>query len=338
MKIVLLFDWKVTDETRHWLPEGLKNYGYRIDQIGIPNYNDKDRTTSFGMVKLWFKYFILALRGINNSKKNDVIISWNFVAGAVVGYLCRLFRFDRKVISLNMIAHQKGLLNSKIREIIYNNAFKYKSYWFSVNDEQLITYYSSLFTVNPGQTFLLHDAYSNSYEQCGFEESDNYVFTGGEAYRDWSNLIKCAENLPCIQFVGVARYMNFPHKEKLPENLKMYFDIPEEKFYSMVKKSRIVFLPLKSQAPCGLIVIIRAALLSKPVIITETPSTKNYIIDNFSGILIKMHDLENMQNSILKLDRSEELRRRYAENLKKYLVENFSSERNVKIIEGIIRA
>ena len=337
MKIILLFDWKVTVETGNWLQKGLEKNGHTIELIGIPNYNEKDRTSRFGMIRLWFKYFILACKGVKNSEINDIIISWNFVAGAMVGYLCEIFKYDRKVISLNMIAHQKGFINSILRKRIYNKAFRYKSFWFSVNDEQLITYYSSLFTVNPKKIFLLHDVYSNRYEKCNYREYDDYVFTGGEAFRDWANFVKCAENLPEIQFIGVARYMNFPHRDKLPKNLKMYYDIPEDEFYSFVKKCRIVFLPLTSQAPCGLIVIIRAALLAKPVIITETPSTKNYISNEYSGILIKMHDLNKMENSIKKLYYSEDLRKLYAENLKKFVVRNYSSERNVKIIEEIIQ-
>jgi len=337
MKIILLFDWKLTDETGNWLQKGLENNRYTTKLIGIPNYNEKERTSKFGMIILWFKYLILAIKGIKNSEANDIIISWNFVAGAIVGYLCEIFKYDRKVISLNMIAHQKDFLNNILRKQIYNKAFRYKSFWFSVNDEQLITYYSSLFTTDPKRIFLLHDVYSNRYEKCNFSEYDDYVFTGGEAFRDWSNFIKCAENFPEIQFIGVARYMNFPHTEKLPKNLKMYYDISEDEFYSFVKKCRIVFLPLTSQAPCGLIVILRAALLSKPVIITETPSTKNYISNEYSGILVKMYDLSMMENSIKKLYYSEDLRKLYAENLKEYILKNYSSERNIKIIEEIIQ-
>lgn len=337
MTILILFDWKVTVETRHWLQEGLEKNGHKIELIGIPDYTEKDRTSSFGMIRLWFKYFILACKGIKNSKANDTIISWNFVAGAMVGYLCELFGFNRKIISLNMIAHEKGFINSILRKQIYNKAFRYKSFWFSVNDEQLMTYYSSLFTVDPKKIFILHDVYSKSYEQCDYNKYDHYVFTGGEAYRDWSNFIKCADSLPEIQFIGVARYMNFPHNRKLPKNLKMYYDISEDEFYSFVKKCRIVFLPLTSQAPCGLIVIIRAALLSKPVIITETPSTKNYISNEYSGILVKMHDVSMMENSIKKLYYSEDLSKLYAENLKEYILKNYSFERNIKIIEEIIQ-
>lgn len=337
MKILILFDWKVTVETRHWLQEGLEKRGHKIELIGIPNYNEKDRSSSIGMIRLWFKYFILACKGVRKSKAKDIIISWNFVAGAMVGYLCELFGYNRKVISLNMIAHQKGFINSILRRLIYNKAFRYKSFWFSVNDEQLITYYSSFFTIDLKRIFILHDVYSNNYEQCDYREFDNYVFTGGEAFRDWTNFIKCAENLPEIQFIGVARYMTFPHKENLPGNLKMYYDIPEDEFYSLVKKCRIVFLPLKSQAPCGLIVIIKAALMSKPVIITETPSTKNYISDKNSGLLINMNSLDEMVTSIKELFYSKDLRKLYAENLKKYVIENFSSEGNVRLIETIIQ-
>jgi len=290
------------------------------------------------MIKLRYKYYILAIKGIFRSTDNDVILSWNFVVGAIAGFLCRFFRYQRKVIALNMIAHEKGFLNRILRKYIYNSASKNRSFWFSVNDDQLRAYYLSLFNFSLERVFILHDVYHKIHKLMDYEWPDNYVFTGGETYRDWSRFIKYAEDLPDIRFVGVARNMHFSNKEKLPTNLKMYFDILEDEFYSLLKKCRIVFLPLTSLAPCGLIVIIKAALFSKPVIVTETPSIKNYISNGISGTLIKMNDLEEMKNSIQKLYYSEGLRKLYAENLKKHIIENFSSEKNVKIIEGIIRA
>lgn len=195
-------------------------------------------------------------------------------------------------------------------------------------------------TSKTGQTedriFLLHDVYSNSDEQCDYKESGSYVFTGGEASRDWTSFIRCAEEMPNIEFIGVARRKSFNLNNDLPENLKMYFDVPESIFYSLLKESRIVFLPLMSKVPCGLIVLIRAALLSKPVIATRTPSIKNYIIHNKTGLLVDILDIDGMKNTIEKLFYSSDLRKSLAEKLKQHVVNNFSSEQNAKVITEII--
>ena len=338
MRIMVLADYKIKAGSPPWLKVELDKFGYNAGLLGISNYNPRDETTSFGKIKTWFKYFGLAVSGVRKTKKDEVIITDNFVIGAIAAFICKISGRKRKVIALNMIAHQKGFLNKVFRKFIYNIAFKYKNFWFSVNDEDLIARYSEQFKFPRSRIFILHDALSTRYEQTDYQELDDYVFTGGDAFRDWPGFIKCAEELPDIQFIGVARHKYFPHEKMMPPNLKMYYDISSPEFYSLLKRSRIVFLPLNSMAPCGLIVMMRAALFSKPVIITETASTKNYISDKLSGRLIKMHDINEMKKAILDLNNSQNSRKIYAENLKKYLINNFSTESNAKIINQIIRA
>jgi glycosyltransferase involved in cell wall biosynthesis len=337
MKIIILADFKITANTKFWLKEELQKFDYNIELRGIPDYNAKDEETGFGKIRMWFKYFKLSIKGIRRTKKNDIILTDNFVIGAIAAFFCQLFGRKRKIIALNMIAHNKGLLNKVFRKIVYNIAFKNKTFWFSVNDEQLIANYSRLFTFPKERVFILQDAVHAGDEQSDYEETGNYVFTGGDAFRDWYGFIKCAEELPQIEFIGVARRKYFPNEKKLPANLKMYFDVPSAEFYSLLKKSRIVFLPLNSLAPCGLIVMMKAALLSKPVIITETPSTGNYIQNGVSGLLTKMNDINEMKNTILTLYNSKKLRIEYTGKLKDYLLTNFSAANAAAVINKIIK-
>lgn len=336
MNIIVLVDWRVTAETKFWLKDELIKLGNNTGLKGIPDYDPKDDTTNWGKIKLWFKYFKLAISGIRTTRKGDVLVSWNFVVGAIAAFICKLFGIRRKIISLNMIAHEKGFLNTVLRKFIYNIAFRNKNLWISVNDEQLIEIYSRQFKFPVDRIFVLHDIFYDNYEQSDFSVGSDYIFTGGDAYRDWEGLIQCAANLPAIQFVGVARKKNFPSVKNIPANLKMYYDIDPVLFYSLLKGSKIVFLPLNSLAPCGLIVMIKAALLSKPVIITETASTKNYIQNNVTGKLIAIRDVRQMQDSLLSLYTDEQMQRKFAENLKEYLKKNFSTKANAEIINNVI--
>jgi glycosyltransferase involved in cell wall biosynthesis len=333
---MILIDFKVTAGGKFWLKTELEKLGYTPMIRGIQNYNVKDESSSFGKIKMWMKYFRLAVSGIRKTNKHDVIVTDNFVIGALAAFFCQVFGYKRKIISLNMIAHQKGSLNRMIRKVVYNRAFKYKTFWFSVNDQQLITEYSRQFKFPQNRIFVMHDSYYENDEKADYNEAGDYVFTGGDAYRDWKGVIQCAENLPGIQFIGVARQKYFPGSASLPGNLKMYFDTSSDEFYSLLRQSRMVFLPLNSLAPCGLIVMMKAALLSKPVIITETPSTKNYIQHNVSGKLVKMNDINDMTHSISELFDSADMRMMYTKNLKSYVLENFSTEKNARIVNEVI--
>ena len=293
MRIIILADFKVRAGAEFWIREELEKIGYNTILLGIQDYNPKDDTTRFGKFRIWYKYFKLAAKGLKVSEKDDVLISDNFVIGAIAAFFSRISGRKRKVIALNMIAHDKGIINRIFRKVIYNTAFRNKNFWFSVNDRQLIDLYAQQFRFPADRVFVLHDPFFKTDELAEFMADGEFVFTGGDAYRDWEAVISCARELPQIRFVGVARKKYFPAHTELPENLVMYFDTTQVEFYNLMKRCRLVFLPLNSKAPCGLIVMMRAALLAKPVVISETPSTQNYISNGVSGRLIPLIFLYN---------------------------------------------
>ena len=337
MRIIILVDFKVGEGSTFWIREELEKLGYTTLLLGIQDYNPKDDTTRIGKIKIWYKYFKLAAKGLRAAEQEDVLISDNFVIGAITAFLSQVRGRKRKVIGLNMIAHDKGIINRIFRKIIYNRAFRNPGFWFSVNDRQLIDLYAREFQFPAERVFVLQDPFFNSDEQAGFSGEGSYVFTGGDAYRDWEGVISCARDLPDIRFTGVARKKYFPAHVELPPNLTMYFDTSQDEFYGLLKNSRLVFLPLNSKAPCGLIVMMRAALLSKPVLISDTPSTQNYIRDHVSGRLLPLHDQDKMKEALLSLYNSTALQQQYAGALKSFILEHFSTTSAMKKIETIIR-
>jgi len=337
VRIIILADFRVSAGSDFWIKDELDKLGYTTKILGIQNYNPKDDTTRTGKLKIWYKYFKLAGKGLSVSEKDDVLISDNFVIGAITAFFSRLSGRKRKVIALNMIAHDKGVFNRIFRKVVYNTAFRNRGFWFSVNDRQLIDLYARQFRFPEDRVFVLQDPFFKSDEQAEFAGDGDFVFTGGDAYRDWEAVIHCAKELPQIRFAGVARKKYFPGNTQLPINLKMYFDTTQEEFYGLLKKSRLVFLPLNSKAPCGLIVMMRAALLSKPVVISETPSTRNYIRNRVSGVLLPLHDQPVMKKEISELYESLELQQKYAGELKQFIIENFSTGSTMKKIEEIIK-
>lgn len=336
MKIIILADFKVSAGSSFWIREELEKMGYATLLLGIQDYDPKDDTTRLGKIKIWYKYFKLAAKGLRLSGEKDILISDNFVIGAITAFLSRIRGRKRKVIGLNMIAHDKGIFNRIFRKVVYNTAFRNPGFWFSVNDQQLINLYSREFHFPAERVFVLHDPFFKSDEQADFTGIGDYVFTGGDAYRDWDGVIRCARELPSIRFTGVARKKYFPAHAELPPNLTMYFDTAQDEFYGLLKNSRLVFLPLNSKAPCGLIVMMRAALLSKPVVISDTPSTRNYIQDKESGRLLPLHDQDAMREAVSSLYNNKELQQQFAGSLKGFILEHFSTASAMKKIEIII--
>ena len=81
--------------------------------------------------------------------------------------------------------------------------------------------------------------------------------------------------------------------------------------------------------------MIRSAMLSKPVIVTSTSSTRNYIENKFNGILIDVEDEKKLAVEISLLLSDPKIRERITLNMndtiKKFSIDNFS-----KKLEGMI--
>ena len=332
MKLLFLVDTKAGDI--QWMTQYFEDENYTTLAIAM-NSSLKNRTISWRKSILFYKYIHVSFKTISRSTKQDVIISGNFIVGAFIAFFCKTLSLQRTILSLNMISHEKGLVNKIVRKVIYNTAFKYPKFYTTVNSKELIDYYAANYSIRKDHFFVLEDPIMNYYEVATFSEGNGTVFCGGEAMRDWKTLFKAAEILPDVRFVAIARKINFDASLKIPNNVTLYFDKPYDFFYEKLKESSIVAMPLSTTAPAGLIVMIRSAMLSKPIIVTSTSSTRNYIDDQFNGILIDIGDEKKLALKISLLLSDPKIRERISlnmnETIKKFSIYNFS-----KKMEGMI--
>ncbi|MEJ1222843.1 glycosyltransferase [Sediminicola sp. 1XM1-17] len=324
MKVYLMVDWDY-DKT-FFLENYFHNENIALEIIGIPNYNRRDRETKLGSIKLYFKYLILSIKTIKLSSKDDVIICWNFTTAIPLGLLNKLLKKKRKIIALNIIAPVHNKIVEGLKNRLFQYALKQKNILITVNSAELIASYSYRLKLSIEKFFVLHDPIFDSYKSSEFVKKDSYIFCGGEARRDWKTIVKAAELTPELSYVFVARKKYFDLKTLIPGNVKIYFDIPQEEYYKLFEESTIIALPLKDKKPAGLINLIRAAMLSIPIVSSNTPSINNYIENNISGILVKMNDPVEFSTALKRIYDDFEIQENYANNLKKSIVCNFSKE------------
>ncbi len=331
MKFLFLVD--SDPKNIRWMPAYFDERKYTTLTLGMDG-SMKNRTVSWRRIILFYNYINLSIKAVRKSKKEDFIISPNFIIGAFAGFFCKIFGIDRTILSLNMISHEKGLFNKLVRKIVYNTAFKYKNFYITVNSAELIEEYSTEYSIDKSHCFLLLDCIQNHYETSAYVPGDGTVFCGGEAKRDWPTLFQAANQLPKVQFTCVARKINFDKSLSIPANATMYFDTDQDFFYNKLKEASVVAMPLSTTAPAGLIVLIRAALLSKPVIVTSTSSTRNYVTDKQNGILIDKGDDKALAEQINVLLMDNNYREKLCINLKETM-KKFSRENYLKTLEDI---
>lgn len=334
-KIYVLVDWTTTEE--YFIAKDLTERGYNAETLGIKNFLLKDRIKKYRYPIMIFKFLQLTYQVLKKSKRDDLIICVSFT----LGFCCTLIRFllykKNPIICLNIIAHRNKSLVGKLRKLLYSFFLNKEKIFISVNSLQLIDEYQADFGISRERAFFLPDRVSSKHEKRDFQPGQRYIFCGGEAQRDWNSLFKACSNLSDLQFVCVARKITFDNSLRIPSNVRMFFDIKETEFYELLKSAAIQVIPLMSIRPCGLIVMIRGALLSVPVIATRTPSIENYIEDGISGFLVKQFDYLELEAKIRTLFLDLDLQKRFAETLISSIETKFGEESYMNRLVSVIQ-
>lgn len=338
IQVILLVDWKLTDKP-FWLQQCLNERGFLVKTIGISNYDLKFHVNRWRKIYLWWQYLVLGLKGVRAlRKKGGVIVSWNFICGVFAA----LFNKKRNppIIGLNMIAHQKGMLNNFLRHVLYKRIFSKRKIIATVNSKELIPEYSKIYYLQPDQLHVLHDPWSRNYPVCKpSKKTDDYIFSGGEAARDWKTMLNVAERTPNIPYKIIARQMNWLTSTPIPDNVQVEFDTSVDVFYERVRNAQIVLLTLKGKITAGLIVLIRSILMGKLVVSTDTPATQIYYPATCHDLLINEGDVEGFRKKIFELRENDNLRVKKSIDLQKYVLSNFSPEKfSDQVKELILKA
>ena len=305
-----------------FLVSGLEDKDFTVRLI-----NNKSNKSDF---LHWVKGCLITLY---KSEKNDVIICW-FDFQAIICWWMGLFLLRRRrIVAINLLLKDKGTVRNKVVSYMYKHALKSKYLKATVTTQG----YGNLLCQKLGidvKFSLLRDIYIQKEQESTLEDCGRTVFCGGNNGRDWKIAISVAERMKNTNFTFVVPPAIKRHLNNIPSNVCLYSSIPESEFDCLMKKCSVVFLPLDTNAPAGLIVMFKAAAFGKGVVTTGTPVTEEYFRDNRGLIGNSIEDYKNLIEILLS-DITQ--RKQMAFNFRNYLEVECSEEKYIKCIIGIIR-
>lgn len=215
---------------------------------------------------------------LRKSKKNDTIICWYDFQAVLCYWICNLFFLKRKIICINLLLKDKPTLKNKIVSFLYKKALLSSNFKASVTSVKYGKWLNCKLGINAKYT-LIHDVYRDTYKYPKeVNVKPNSVFCGGENGRDWRFMMKVAQTMPNVTFNIVMPFKVYQElKTEIRDNMNVKYNIPYTEFMEELCGSEIVCLPLDTQAPAGLLVMFQAAANLKPIIITDTVTTTEYI-------------------------------------------------------------
>lgn len=285
--IWILFDCPDDRNDKKWLIDELsKLHNGNVRSVSIKKtLSILDRQGVKGKIQWRCICLWQAIRAAKYAQENDVIICWTqrsglYVNKALMGKRVKLVSMNWLTPSVHYLRH-KQLLRSFVkntRSLIVVNT-----------PESIEKWENKLKFSNQKKFLVIPDVYNDTISFTKPKVlKEKYCFTGGMNNRNWKLILNLAKNHRMLKFVCVALKNDFEKQihEEIPDNMDVYFDVPSNKYYDLMKNAYIVLLPLMDNRVAGLININRAAQYGVPCMITKTAATEQYYNADTNHLLV----------------------------------------------------
>lgn len=231
----------------------------------------------------WLKGCINVL---NISHHGDTIVCWYDFQAILCYWLCKFTFRRRKIVCINLLLKDKDSVKNKVVGWLYKKALNDKRFVASVTSKEYGEHIKKRLGIKRN-FFLLHDVYHDFYcYDKQVEVKPNTVFCGGRNGRDWHFMIEVAKAMPNVEFHLVMPEVTYQElSNDLPINIVAKYNLSYNDFMMELCASEIVTLPLDTEAPAGLIVLFQAAANMKPIITTDTMTTREYLSDGRGSLI-----------------------------------------------------
>lgn len=273
-KIFILYNFPTKE---HWLAESLSE---RFGKENVSVIKIKRRvhdSASGGRLNTLRSAPVLALQCLKTlfkSKRNDVIVCWNPKYATVLNFISLLLFKKRRIIGLHWLSPKsKGLRRSLERSFAKRSRNS-----LVVNAEANVNAWKTHLSLkNAENIYYLPDSYGKAEFYDYKLKPERYCFAGGMNDRDWTLLAETAAKLKDVKFVCVALEKHFKSQvNNVPQNLKVYFNLPEDEYYSLMQNAYLSVVMLKRGDAAGLINLIKSAAYCIPCVSTFTSATEKY--------------------------------------------------------------
>jgi hypothetical protein len=338
--IFILFDCPDEKNDKKWLIDELSKLHTEGGVVSVSIHFVLSRLSRWGGILGKLMAYLIricqAFRAVYMADKNDVLICWTPIQMVCVSVIMRKTKKNIKCISMNWLTPDNRSTDRTIKEkrsILLNNNIR-----IIVNSNESILAWRNFLQVDSYDNFrVIPDVFDDvtPFEKINVKDQ-KYCFSGGMNNRDWKLIYRLAEQNPNIQFVCVALKEDFENQiSNIPSNMKVFYNTSAEEYYTLMKNSSIVLLPLRDRRVAGLINIIKSAQYGVPCLVSRTPATEQYYGDKSKNLLINNESQWDARLKKILFSEEEEyieLTSEFAE----YIKENFSSSKAAYNIYQII--
>jgi glycosyltransferase involved in cell wall biosynthesis len=275
-------------------------------------------TSSFGWLGHWLDRnsdaspLLKALKLLIHEGDYDAVVTGDLRAGQILGFLRTVLRSRRPVHVQTEIT-----LDRESDSVLWKLKQGFQRLAFASTD-LLVT--SALGEVDiysrrlgiPRERFRFVPFHTNVVNPGRVGEEHGYAFSAGRSGRDYEALARAMQGLDVdLVVLGDAASLE---GVTFPSRTTVLVDQPYERYIELLHGCDFVVVPLIDlPRSTGQVVILEAMAIGKPVIVTETVGTVDYVESGENGLLVPPGDAEALATAIRRLSEDPELRAHFSE-------------------------
>lgn len=275
-------------------------------------------TSSFGWFGRWLDRksdpspVLKALKLLIHEADYDAVVTGDLRAGQILGFLRTLLRRRRPVHVQTEIT-----LDRESDSFLWKLKRGFQRLAFASTDLLVtsalgeIDIYSRRLGI-PRERFRFVPFHTNVVNPGPVGGEKGYAFSAGRSGRDYEVLARAMQGLD-VDLVVVGDVGSLEGL-KFPSRTKVLVDQPYERYLELLHGCDFVVVPLIDlPRSTGQVVILEAMAIGKPVVVTETVGTVDYVDSGENGLLVPPGDAEALATAIRRLSSDPELRARLSE-------------------------
>lgn len=243
----------------------------------------------------------------------DVVITGNVKTAQLFALFRSMFRVrsPRQIILELMLDEARDSALWRLKRRIQSFLFSSVDIVF-VSSTAEVANYSQRLGLPDGRVRFL-PFHTNIIEPKILGTRGDYILSAGLTGRDYATLAAAVQGLEhkvtIVSDPLSIQGINFPR------NVEIMCDIPYPRYLDVLHNSSFVVVPLKKLVKStGQVVILEAMAIGKPVIVTKTTGTEDYLDSGVNGILVPVGDHQALRRAIDSLIGDPDLYRNIAEN------------------------
>lgn len=232
----------------------------------------------------------------------DVLIAWESKNGVPLALLRWLKQKRHPPFALLTFSAKQNAIRFRT---ITNRWLKYVDH-LTVPSQGEATYYSRRLNLSSAQVSVCHlGAYDRQVELpsaslSAEHQQEAYLFSGGHTERDYRTLFEAIAGVGVRTTVATRQHL--VKNLRIPDEARIVPLLAGKEYVTSVVQARAVILPLKPvNYAAGLSLILDAMALGRPVICSDIPAVRDYVIDGVTGYLVPPGDVGAMRNAIISL-------------------------------------